>query len=230
MRLTFKREKKVDDIKTITETKMMIEEPELLHIDEEASVSYGAHQEWYSSWLQRMSGCGPTAAANLLWYLAATRLEGQLLFAGDGTKKADMIRLMEALWRYVTPGLRGVDKASTFTKGVTRFGRDQGYRIKTQTLEVPKEAATRPTVQELEGFLKEAFASNRPVAFLNLSNGALHNLDNWHWVTLVGLEAVSKVTMYDQGERTEIDLERWLATTTGGGAFVTIDGSRRRRL
>ncbi|MCP1100974.1 hypothetical protein M2454_000193 [Aequitasia blattaphilus] len=219
----------MNDIETTLSKIITINQPELLHIKDGEEISYGAHQIWYSSWLQRMSGCGPTAAANLLWYLAETRSLGKNLFKGDGTNRQEMTQLMEAVWRYVTPGWRGVDKASTFAKGVTRYGKDHGVRIKTHVLEISGEYFTRTDPDTVWKFLRKSFEGDCPVAFLNLSNGAVENLDNWHWVTLVGANASLIGEMYDQGRHQQVDIKRWLDTTTGGGAFVSLEMTDRKR-
>jgi hypothetical protein len=201
-----------------------IQSPKLLHIHKGRSISYGAHQVWYPNWIQRMAGCGPTAASNLLWYLTATR--PQLcggLFKGNGTTYDGMLSLMEEVWNYVKPGLRGVDKSSMFTDGAVGFGMDHGISLKTRVLEIPSSEKIRPDMKTVLEFLTAAFSDDLPVAFLNLSNGAVRNLDNWHWVTLVSVDEALQAEMYDQGLRQNINLQLWLATTAGGGALVTLE-------
>lgn len=207
-----------------TVQKMAICNPELLFIKNGMRISYGADQNWYSSWIRRMGGCGPTAASNLLWYLAVTRPSrcGNF-FDGDGTQRKDMLRLMDRVWQYVTPGMRGVDKASMLAGGGKRFAADCGAKIEARILEIPSDSRKRPTEETVLGFLSNAFYDNLPVAFLNLSNGALTNLDTWHWVTLVAVDDELQAEMYDQGRRQSIDLSLWLRTTNKGGAFVALD-------
>ena len=201
-----------------------IRTPEYLQVKETFKTSYGAHQIWYSTWIKRMSGCGPTAASNLLWYLCASRPEWcGALFDDDGTTQAGMLKLMETVWRYVTPGMRGVNRASMLADGSVRYGREHGTSLKADTLEIPEAASGRPDQRTVYEFLAGAFTRNLPVAFLNLSNGAVRNLDNWHWVTLISVDESLQAEMYDQGRRQMIDVALWLKTTTGGGAFVTIE-------
>ncbi|MGI6153721.1 MAG: hypothetical protein ACOYJB_07815 [Christensenellaceae bacterium] len=200
-----------------------VRSPEMLWVKSGASISYGASQVWYPSWLQRMSGCGPTAASNLLWYLAATRPEScGALFAGDGTKRADMVRLMQRVWQYVTPGMRGVDKASMLAEGGVQYGADNGIIIRPRVLEIPA-ADSGLYTDAVFAFLSTAFADDLPVAFLNLSNGALANLESWHWVTLIAANSALCAQMYDQGGRQMLDLDLWLQTTKKGGAFVVLE-------
>jgi len=201
-----------------------IETPEFLQVSEGVRTSYGAHQIWYSSWIKRMSGCGPTAASNLLWYLCATRQDMcSTLFKGNGTKRSGMLSLMESVWQYVTPGMRGVNRASMLADGGVRYGRAHGVALEANILEIPEAVSDRPDERTVYDFLAGAFQRNLPVAFLNLSNGAVHNLDNWHWVTLVSVDESLQAEMYDQGRRQKIDAALWLNTTVGGGAFVTIE-------
>ena len=204
--------------------RISIETPEYLQVKERLRTSYGAHQIWYFSWIKRMSGCGPTAASNLLWYLCASRPGPcNALFEGDGTKQAEMLQLMEAVWQYVTPGMRGVNRASMLADGGVRYGREHGVALEARVLEIPESPARRPDQRMVYEFLAGAFRRNLPAAFLNLSNGAVRNLDNWHWVTLVSVDESLQAEMYDQGRRQMIDTALWLTTTTGGGAFVTIE-------
>lgn len=202
----------------------VIATPEFLQVKEGIRTSYGAHQIWYSSWIKRMSGCGPTAASNLLWYLCASRPElCSRLFDGNGRERKEMLRLMDAVWQYVTPGMRGVNRASMFADGGVRYGAEHSVALEAELLEISETASERPDRETVYQFLAGAFRRNLPVAFLNLSNGAVRNLDNWHWVTLISVDEKLQAEMYDQGRRQMIDVALWLQTTTGGGAFVTIE-------
>lgn len=77
----------------------------------------------------------------------------------------------------------------------------------------------------MPAFLAQALGRDCPVAFLNFSNGALKNLDSWHWVPLISMtegERVLLCTILDEGEERVIDLDLWLDTTFLGGALVTL--------
>lgn len=201
-----------------------VRSPELLHIADGAAVRYGANQEWYRSEWRRKAGCGPTTCSHLLCYLAATRPQCAPLFGGDGASRAGFLELMEQVWHYVTPGKMGVNSSSIFTAGALRFGEERGVRLRYRVLEVPTALHARPQMSELSGFLSAAMADDLPVAFLNLSNGSLKNLDSWHWVTLTAYNPqTGAALMYDQGERSVIELELWLRTTRMGGALVVLE-------
>ena len=83
--------------------RVSVTHPELLHIRGENTLSYGATQLWYSVFWRRRAGCGPTAASNLIWYLAATQ-PGKYgcLYDGDCRNRHEMIFLMNMWMRMVT--------------------------------------------------------------------------------------------------------------------------------
>lgn len=208
---------------TITDI-VSIQSPKLLHIQKSQAISYGAHQAWYLKWKMRKAGCGPTAASNLLWYLVATRPEkAGALYDGNGSRHDGMLTLMEDVCKHIKPGLLGVNKASMFTSGAIRFGEERGVSLSPRVLEVPAEKQKRPNADEVRVFLTCALGDNLPVAFLNLSNGGVHNLEAWHWVTLVSLDGNLQAEIYDQGRRQNIDIDLWLSATSLGGAFVALD-------
>ena len=208
----------------MNQNKASIHSPEYLHITEGSTVSFGANQNWYSTIFQRMAGCGPTAASNLIWYLTATRpMSCNRLCARVCTEQPNMLHLMKQVWKYVTPGLRGVDKTSILANGVVRFADERQVPLRTAVLDVSPERSQRPSPEEVHAFLSDALLNDLPVAFLNLGSGRVDNLDNWHWVTLVSVDRSLKAEMYDQGVRQDIDLALWLSTAARGGGFVTFD-------
>lgn len=201
-----------------------IRTPEYLHLRDGAMTVFGGNQAWYRSWIRRLSGCGPTAASNLLWHLAFSRPRtcGALFDAKD-RHSGEMLRLMNRVWHYVTPGIQGVEKPSTFVDGMLRYGQEHGVALRARELPVPAQADLRPTPNRALSFLSDAFRDDLPVAFLNLSNGRVHTLENWHWVTLIAVYPSLQCEMYDQGRRQNIDLSLWLPTTTGGGCFLAFE-------
>lgn len=185
---------------------------------------YGGHQEWYPQSWQRKAGCGPTVGANIIWYLARTRPELLPLWPHSGSHKAHMLRLMEETWPYITPTAMGVNKTSILRDGIRKFAGDKGIDFATGTLEIPPLPMPRPKYPQVRQFIAEAMSKDRPIAFLNLSNGALTALDSWHWVTLIAIDPLgTTATMMDQGKITDIDLEEWLCTSNLGGGFVWAD-------
>lgn len=107
--------------------------------------------------------------------------------------------------------------------GAVRYGTDRGVMLKAWVLEISEDTSKRPSTDEVLEFLTNAFSNDLPVAFLNLSNGTVKNLDNWHWVTLISTDSELQVEMYDQSRRQLVDLKQWLVSTTKGGALVVIE-------
>lgn len=172
----------------------------------------GGSQEWYGDRWRRVSGCGPTAAANLVWYAAAERLSNAY---GE---------IQNEMFDFVTPGVQGVNSSRIFTEGIRGYGVSRGLDIVPRVMEIPQKPRVRPDAGEALRFLTGALKADSPVAFLNLSNGTLVNLDNWHWVTITEIETESlAATVFDQGKAFEIDFAEWLETSILGGSLVYIN-------
>jgi len=206
---------------------LTIHTPEILHItDQQGQRYYGANQIWYRQRWQQQAGCGPTNSSHLVWYLSRTRPECGRLSARGGNRQEEFLALMEEMWEYVTPGRMGVNSADLFIQGMRRYGDAHGIGLHFEKLEVPSIPFLRPSAQQMAEFLTNAIEKDIPVAFLNLANGKLSNLDGWHWVTLIAFypERMMAV-MYDQGRKVEIDLDLWLRTTLLGGGFVAVEAA-----
>lgn len=182
----------------------------------------GGDQEWYAGKWQRQAGCGPTNCTNVIWYLAQTRESCKTLCSYDASKKANFVKLMDEVWYYVTPGHMGVNSTKIFAEGAEKFGQTKGVVLKANSLPIDPLHSGGRVYTQVEEFITKALESNLPVAFLNLSNGTLENLDSWHWVSIVALRA-SEAMIYDQGEARWIDLKRWLETSMMGGGFVVVE-------
>jgi len=205
-------------IKTITQ-------PNLFKIsDESAQKTYdGCNQVWYPSKWQRLSGCGPSAASNIFFYLSHSR-STLGLEEGLNTKEA-WLSLMKEMWTYVTPSLRGVNTLKMFYEPMLAYTKAKGVNVEYRICDVPKKRSQRPKLKDIVIFLEEALGKDAPIAFLNLCNGEEKNLDRWHWVTIISLEYTEDgqsvfADILDQGEIKRINLALWYDTTTLGGGFV----------
>lgn len=200
-----------------------IKHPEcLLLVDEQGAEHYGADQMWYPTLWQRRAGCGPTTASHLMLYLNNMGLLGETKKIQD---KQSMLTLMLQLWNHVTPGIMGVHLPSIFTKGISAFLEERGSSVKVESLSIPRDRSKRPKLEELVSFITESLSHDQPVAFLNLSKGTVANLDEWHWVTIVGIKVGGEgdhveIEVYDAGQQWVIDLKTWYETTTRSSGFV----------
>ncbi|MBU3111644.1 hypothetical protein [Clostridium lacusfryxellense] len=183
---------------------------------------YGYDQEWYCTHWQRQSGCGPTAASSIMYYLNHTR---SIAVAGLNISKENCLSLMEEVWEYVTPTERGIPTTEMFYEAVLVYAKSKGINLEYNFCDLPEEIALRPKLLEVLDFLDMALTNDAPVAFLNLSNGEEKNLESWHWVIIVSIEYSEDgrsvfINILDAGMVKKIDLLLWYNTTTLGGGFV----------
>jgi hypothetical protein len=211
-------------------TVISLKNPDLLKIIEESTnkTYYGCDQKWYVSDWQRISGCGPSVASNLIFYLNYTRPNHSKLSFGWSlgfNSKERWLSLMEEIWEYVTPSHKGIPTTKMFYEAVVTYARSKGLNVKYYFCDVPEDKTKGPQLSEIVNFLEEALINNAPVAFLILCNGAENNLESWHWVTIISLQYADGqsrifVDILDEGKIKRINLVLWYNTTTLGGGFV----------
>ncbi len=189
---------------------------DILNINKHGRTYYGSDQEWYEKGIQRYSGCGPTVCANAVLYLSGRNKENM-----NGIDWRYIHGLMEDVWEYVTPGQLGVNSTKALAEGLLKYSESESIDLSIDSLDIDRSRKKRVDFGTLSAFLKKSFLNNNPVAFLNLSNGDINNLESWHWVLAVGLND-EMLTVYDQGKKKDIDLRKWLNTTLLGGGFVSI--------
>ncbi|MDR0861915.1 MAG: hypothetical protein LBN30_03950 [Oscillospiraceae bacterium] len=210
---------------------------DLFSVSEDGKTLYGCDQEWYAQHWQRMSGCGPTVATNLVHYRNV---------AGTGARaeKAELIELMEQVWEHVTPGMGGIPSTQALIERMEKYIEAHELGAVIHELYIPhahKETESRlaqflradgeklpraPFAEVLE-FIVGALEADMPVAFLALDNGEEPALDEWHWITIVSLEYTERgapviATVMDGGGLFTCDLYKWYTTTKRGGGFVYI--------
>ena len=189
----------------------MLVEPELPALKGLSGETYiGGSQEWYEDSWHKKAGCGPVAATNLIWSM--THPEGGI---------EQYLELMRDMYPCFTPGLQGINTSVLFTDGIMRYIAEHGLKLTPQALDIPSRPRRRPKEGTVRDFILTALKSSVPVAFLNLSNGTVSNLENWHWVTIIALDPdTMQADISDYGKVLEVDVSKWLKTTFLGGAFV----------
>jgi hypothetical protein len=191
----------------------------------------GGDQEWYASWWRRMSGCGPTTAANAILYLtnahaAMTETVGEPgRRAARIREKREFIRLMDCMWKYVTPGRGGVNTTIKLRRGIAGYAHCNGLNLRTEALDVADDREERPPLERAIEFIRVGLERDLPVVFLNLDNGLEVQLDKWHWVTITGMDCeetggAANVEILDNCETLSVNLGRWLSSAARGGGFV----------
>ena len=206
-------------------TTKSIADPDLFKVfDEDTHEIYdGCNQNWYTTVWQRLSGCGPTVASNLIFYLYHNRQTPGL--SQSPINKKNCLLLMEEIWEYVTPTVKGISTTKMFYEAVLSYAKSKGLDIEYHFFDLPQDKIRRPSLFEVLKFLDGALLKDVPIAFLNLCNGDEKNLDRWHWVTIISLEYTENgnqafVNILDDGQIKQIDLALWYHTTTKGGGFV----------
>ena len=190
---------------------------------EDGTVYRGADQDWFPKAIQRWCGCGPTTAAVILSYLAAVKPELAGLWPERTMSQSAFAHFMCQVWDYVTPREHGLHQPGMFQEGVAAFAAARGVTLAPQVLEIPAARTHRPPFDEVARFVRSSLARDCPVAFLNLSNGKVSQLDRWHWVTIIGMDG-PMVHILDSGREFPIDLSLWHETTKKRGGFVAVLG------
>lgn len=199
---------------------------ENIHVVDHSGLEYfGCDQNWYASKWQQMSGCGPSTAATLLLYLQKS---GKIDLPVHGFEQKDCMLLMETVWFHVTPTQDGIYLIDQFCSGIQSFAHTYEFSLDCQSLEIPERTESRPELANVVAFITCGLDHDCPIAFLNLSNGAVNNLEEWHWVTIVALETDDtqdqvSVTIFDGDKSDTIDFKRWYQTTIDGGALIYLD-------
>ncbi len=178
----------------------------------------GGDQDWYHTKWQRMSGCGPTTITNIFSYLT----RGTRQDSDKQLSKAAHTALMEKIWKYVTPTIHGIPTATLLLRGVPDLLTAHGYQYQLDQLDIePPRNTDMPTIGS---FLKQYLQRDIPVALLTLDKGKEPTLDEWHWVTVVGMDEAKgndmRLLIIDNGEMKEVNLGLWLATTKKGGGLA----------
>jgi len=193
----------------------------IIDSDEKTDI-YGSNQDWYPRKRQQISGCGPATVTNILYYIQRTHFQKD---TNPVLTKDKCIELMNEMWNYVTPGMRGIPSTAILGKGVNKYLQEHGLDISLDYLDIPKKKQLRPDLRTVVEFLSKAFEADTPVAFLNLDKGKAEGLESYHWVTAISLEYslddnLAYLNIFDCGEEIKIDLLCWLETTKSGGGFV----------
>ncbi|MDR3364104.1 MAG: hypothetical protein LBS91_04040 [Clostridiales Family XIII bacterium] len=209
--------------------------PELLLATDERGARYaGGDQHWYpKEGFVPPGACGATTASNVLAYLLRSRpalfeaaRKGGLggLAAPDAPVmgKAGYVEFMKQVYRFLYPRAGGL-MAGDFLDGIGNLAREYGLPITAERLKAPISRAKRPSFSEAAAFVGASLAEDVPVAFLILSNGCVANLDTWHWVTILALDAeAGRAEIADNGLKFWADIGAWLHTSIMGGSFVRL--------
>ena len=213
----------------MTET-YSLQQPDMINIvAEDGKTAFGPDQEWYPEERARMSGCGPTSGALITAYLARTRPEKYGALYREATyQKADFVRHMQTLYRYLLPGPMGLNSLDLYREGMEAYLKSAGVRMTPLLFPVNGiDYFERNRAGELRAFVRDALAEDQPIAFLALSRGKETVLQNWHWITIVSAEISDggvHATASDEGIARRFDLMNWYRTTRLSGGLIRLRG------
>jgi len=202
--------------------------PEFLKIIcPDGKTATGGSQKWYPERWERAAGCGPTAASNIIWYMARSQPElRDLCDIGDGDYTR-FLALMREVFPCFNPGFRGINSSALFVNGVKRYASARGVDMIPHVLEIPASRRKRQGIGAVGDFITDAIRSDAPVAFLCLSRGKLSALESWHWVTIMSYNKdMSSAMIANYGSEFEIDITEWRETSVLGGCFVHFSGTQ----
>ena len=191
-----------------------IKYPKRLYVTKDDTTYFGFDQAWYPSLWRRKVGCAPACATMQIIYLNQ-RNKLNLPYSNESYNR--LIDCMNAIWSYVTPGLRGVSSLNQYEAGVLKMAENYGVRLKSRKLEVDMKKP--PDHTKVLNFIQAAINADTPVAFFNRHNADMRGLDHWHWVIIVAIEG-SIIVCYDKGKRIKLDIREWLKHTAKGGGFI----------
>ena len=185
-----------------------LENPDFLKITDKNGAFYGGAQAWFSDKFSVNGGCGVTAAANILAYLAASDEKYARLYPQKSLTKQDFTAFMEELCGFVK--IRnffgqplGVWGKKRFEKGVLGYAKSRSVELSAV------EFRGKMNLASAADFIKNALSENLPVAMLIGFNKRLKNVQcvypsggtiggsfERHWVTITELsENNGKITV-----------------------------------
>ena len=200
-----------------------IKHPEWLYIDVNGKTSYGYDQEWFTDEWQRLSGCGPTTATQVVTY---TMLRDGLLDVSQSADQVGALERMNMMWNYVKPRFGGgVYKTQWMEAGLGKMLVEKDLPYDVHMINVSPFAASRVEINEAAEFLVQGLSQDVPIAFLNRHKGKEPALYTWHWVPIWSIYEEGddiRCNIFDEGEIREFSLVNWLQDTILGGGFAYV--------
>jgi hypothetical protein len=130
---------------------------------------------------------------------------------------------MDDLFKYVTPGMKGVNHISKLSEGILSFAKSRGVTITPHSFSLEDAALDQRDRSALRNFVQNALDADSPIAFLSLNSGSELNLQKWHWITITSATFKDQqliATATDEGRQRIFDLELWYSTTKMHGGLV----------
>lgn len=181
---------------------------------------YGGDQGWLS--YGSVNGCGPTAASNILAYLATENASKYGRLYPYGLSIGEYSNRMEKVYSFMQPinGVAGVTSISDFASYVENYA-----RVKCSTYISGKSIiAFRAPEYYTINFIKMGLSTNSPIASLNLHPPGGGTFP-WHWVTITAFHDYgsfsNQITLSTWGKKKTVNYHVYYSDLfTHGGGYV----------
>lgn len=185
--------------------------------------SYGGNQNWYNEQSKRNNGCGPVAAANIMYYMSTLSDKYKNLYPHSNKSKAEFLKFMNTMYSVINPSAAGEFYYENFANDLTNWAKKQGVTVIPRT-----QSYTYGANSTCASFIKGALNDDKPVASLNVDASAYYDPStgvklNWHWITITKYFQDNSgnrwVAVSSWGDRYSIDWNAYWAScnSTGGG-------------
>lgn len=152
--------------------------------------SYGGNQDWFSSLMMRLGGCGAETACDACIYLDLYKETALYPFDKHHLTKADYVAFAEKMKPYLHPRMSGIYKLSMYLDGFGAYLKEQGSCLTLSGLEGTEsaETASRTVMRQIDNGYPV------PCLCLNHSERRFHDYE-WHWFILNGYETTEEGLM-----------------------------------
>ena len=171
-------------------------------VDGKLITYYGGNQAWFND-DRSNNGCGPVAAANIMYYLSSSSSKYKNLYPYSTITKPIFTAFMGTMYKQINPAIFGEISYSSFADDTVKWAKSRNV-----DLTVHKSVITFDAKNIIANGIKDGLRKDKPVAILNLNKWYTDETNNnaklgWHWVT---------VTKYYQSSSDQ----RWIAISTWG--------------
>lgn len=179
---------------------------------------YGCNQEWTQDY--KANGCGPAAAANVLYYMSDQKSSCSSLYPYSTISKTNFTNYLEDVCDYLDPSMIGMMSYSQWATKVKSFANTKGVSLSYKSYPFSY------SQENCEQFIFNGLRANSPVATLNARLGSSRvSIDglNYHWITVTkfnSTSAGSQITFSTWGERESFNFDTYYAyasTATNSG-------------
>lgn len=193
---------------------------------------YGGDQNWYSTTAKRENGCGPVAAANIVYYLAThnSNLSELYAFSEYNLTWSLFLNHMNTMYDHIDPSAIGEFSLAGLANDVVNYANEcltNGCSLSAVTMSAATGYALEIQKERCVNTIIAGLSSDCPVAALNLALPTSDYAYAWHWVTITKYFSNSTnswIAISTWGERRSIDFDAYFeyAYPVGGGfAYFT---------